>query len=152
MDTKTLPAFIADCHLGKLAKYLRLMGFDTLYFNSIDDNDLVEIADLQKRIILTRDKALNERDKAPTFYLKPIDNLEQLKVLQEHFSIKSYRLIGRCIVCNTQLQSVEKSEIEDRIPQKVKHYFREFEICPACSRIYWHGDHYKRMMNTVDAI
>ena len=108
MKIEIAPIFIADCHLGKLAKYLRVMGFDTLYFNTIDDNDLIELADKEKRIILTRDRALHEREKAPTFYLKPVENLEQLKILQEYFKIKSYKFISRCIICNTQLQSIEK--------------------------------------------
>ncbi|MCK4875306.1 MAG: Mut7-C RNAse domain-containing protein [Sulfurimonas sp.] len=152
MKIEIAPIFIADCHLGKLAKYLRVMGFDTLYFNTIDDNDLIELADKEKRIILTRDRALHEREKAPTFYLKPVENLEQLKILQEYFKIKSYKFISRCIICNTQLQSIEKNKVEDKIPKKVKLYFSEFEICPTCNRIYWHGDHYKRMMNTINSI
>ena len=152
MKKETPPIFIADCHLGKLAKYLRVMGFDTLYFNTIDDNDLIELANKENRIILTRDRAFHEREKAPTFYLKSINNLEQLQALQKQFCIKKYRLLSRCIICNTLLKSIEKSEVEDNIPQKVKLYFLEFEICSICSRIYWHGDHYKRMMNTIDAI
>ena len=152
MKIKTQPLFIADCHLGKLAKYLRLMGFDTLYFNTIDDNDLIELANSQKRIILTRDRALHERESAPTFYLESIDNLEQLQALNKEFFIKEYKLTSRCIICNTKLQNVEKSEIEARIPQKVKLYFSEFEICKTCDRIYWSGDHYKRMMRTLNSI
>lgn len=152
METKTPPLFIADCHLGKLAKYLRLMGFNTLYFNTIDDNDLIELATSEERIILTRDRALHERESAPTFYLESIDNLEQLQELQKKFSIKEYKLSSRCIVCNTKLHSIAKSEIVDRLPQKVKLYFSEFEICEMCNRIYWSGDHYKRMMRTVNAI
>ena len=152
MKRETPPIYIADCHLGKLAKYLRVMGFDILYFNTIDDNNLIELADKQERIILTRDRALHEREKAPTFYLKSINNLEQLQELQKQFSIKKYKLLSRCIICNTLLKSVEKSKVEDKIPQKVKLYFSEFEVCPTCNRIYWHGDHYKRMMNIIDAI
>ncbi|MEN8302764.1 MAG: Mut7-C RNAse domain-containing protein [Campylobacterota bacterium] len=152
MNTKTPPAFIADCHLGKLAKYLRVMGFDTLFFSTIDDNDLIELAKEQGRIILTRDRLLHERDKAPTFYLGSIDNLEQLQELQAEYSIKEYSLLSRCIVCNTRLQSIEKSKIEEKIPPKVKKYFTEFEICSKCERVYWRGDHYKRMMLTINAI
>ena len=152
MKIETKPKFIADCHLGKLAKYLRVMGFDTLYFNSIDDNDLIEIADREERIILTRDKELHERGNAPTFYLEPIDNLEQLRALHKHFFIKDFELRSRCIVCNVLLESVEKNSIEEKIPKKVKLYFSEFEICPTCKRIYWHGDHYKRMMKTINSI
>ena len=152
MNIKTPPRFIADCHLGKLAKYLRVMGFNTLFFSTIDDNDLIELAKEQGRIILTRDRLLHERKKAPTFYLESIDNLEQLQELQAEYGIKEYSLSSRCIVCNTRLQSIEKSKIEDQIPQKVKQYFSEFEICSKCERIYWKGDHYKRMMLTIDAI
>ena len=145
MKVKTPPMFIADCHLGKLAKYLRVMGFDTLYFNTIDDNDLIELANSQQRIILTRDKALDERENAPSFYLDSINNLEQLQALQEHFCIKSYNLTSRCTVCNTKLEAIAKNKIEERIPPKVKKYFSKFEICNRC-------DHYKRMLSTIDAI
>lgn len=144
--------FIADCHLGKLAKYLRAMGFDTLFFNTIDDNDLIELAKRDGRVILTRDRDLHKRESAPTFYLEPIDNLEQLKALEEHFSLKSYNLAGRCIVCNTQLNKIEKSKIEHMLPKKVKHMFSNYEICPTCKRIYWHGDHYNRMMSIIDSV
>ncbi|MEA2090911.1 MAG: Mut7-C RNAse domain-containing protein [Campylobacterota bacterium] len=152
MDIKTPPTFIADCHFGKLAKYLRVMGFDTLYFNFIDDNDLIALALKEGRIILTRDRILHERQNAPTFYLGSIDNLEQLQILQGEYNIKKYSLGSRCIICNTQLQSIEKSKIENRIPGRVKEYFSEFEICSTCERIYWHGDHYKRMISIIDAI
>jgi len=152
MNTKQPPAFIADCHLGKLAKYLRMMGFDTLYFSSIDDNDLIELAQSESRIILTRDRALHERKEAPTFYLQPIDNLEQLKVLQEHFQIKDYQLSSRCLICNTPLEKISKNKVQEKLPPKVKHYFNEFEICPTCKRIYWHGDHYRHMMSVINTI
>lgn len=152
MNTKTPPKYIADCHLGKLAKYLRVMGFDTLYFNSIDDNDLVSLAKNEGRIILTRDKALHERKEASTFYLESIENLQQLKELQEYFLIKSYVLRGRCIVCNTLLESIDKNDIKEEIPKKVKQHFSAFEICHTCDRIYWHGDHYRRMMKTIASI
>lgn len=152
MKNNTPPMFIADCHLGKLAKYLRMMGFDTLYFSTIDDNDLIDLACEQERLILTRDRDLHEREKAPTFYLTPTDNLEQLQALQDNFNIKSYKLKARCIVCNTQLDSIEKSQIIERIPEKVKAYFTEFDICSTCSRIYWKGGHFKRMQTVINAI
>ena len=152
MNIQTPPMFIADCHLGKLAKYLRVMGFDTLFFSTIDDNDLIELAKEHGRIILTRDRLLHERQNAPTFYLKSIDNLAQLQELQVEYKIKEYSLSSRCIVCNTPLKSIEKSKIEDKIPPKVKKYFSDFEICSECERVYWRGDHYKRMMLTIDAI
>ena len=152
MNIKIVPAFIADCHFGKLAKYLRIMGFDTLFFNTIDDNDLIEIARKEERTILTRDKVLHKREKAPTFYIESIETLEQLRILQGKYHIKAYSLCSRCVICNTPLESIEKSEIESRVPKKVKEHFSEFEVCTSCDRIYRHGDHYKRMMLTVSAI
>ncbi|ADN09286.1 Mut7-C RNAse domain-containing protein [Sulfurimonas autotrophica] len=152
MNTKQPPTFIADCHLGKLAKYLRIMGFDTLYFSSIDDNDLIALARAESRTILTRDRALHERKESPSFYLQPISNLAQLQALQNHFHLKKYQLTSRCLICNITLKKIEKAEIEDKLPPKVKYYFSEFETCPKCHRIYWHGDHYKRMMSIIHAI
>ena len=152
MKTESSPKFIADCHLGKLAKYLRFMGFDTLYFNTISDDDLIEIANNNERIILTRDKVLHERKNSPTFYLDSIENLKQLQQLNSKFNLKNYDLSARCTVCNTKLNVIEKNKIENRLPPKVKIYFNEFEICEKCNHIYWHGDHYRRMMLTIDAL
>ncbi|WP_373035693.1 Mut7-C RNAse domain-containing protein [Sulfurimonas sp.] len=147
-----MPKFIADCHLGKLSKYLRVMGFDTLFFSTIDDNDLIELAKEGGRIILTRDKVLHNRKDSPTFYLESVDNLEQLRALQREYNLKSYALVPRCVVCNSELNSIQKSKIEDRLPPRVKKYFSEFEICNICDRIYWQGDHYKRMLLTINKI
>ena len=144
--------FIADCHLGKLAKYLRMMGFDTLFFDSIDDDDLIELSEQEDRVILTRDKLLHEKKNSNTFYLDSIDNLEQLCELDKAFSIKNNRQQPRCTLCNVTLKEINKQEILDQVPSKVLKYFDFFEICPKCKRIYWHGSHYKRMMNKIEAI
>lgn len=140
------PAFIADCHLGKLAKYLRLIGLDTLYFPQIDDNVLIDLANAEKRVILTRDKALYERKRADCFYLESIQTEEQLREIIKTFKLKDKsRSFSRCIVCNEPLKGIDKKVIAQRLPPKVLKYFSHFEICKKCDRIYWHGDHYKRM-------
>lgn len=144
--------FIADCHLGKLAKYLRMMGFDTLFFNSIDDDDLVKLSAEEDRVILTRDKLLHERKTSNTFYLHSIEHLEQLRELNKAFLIKNKMQKPRCILCNVILAEIDKKEIADQLPKKVLKYFDFFETCPKCGRIYWHGSHYKRMMHTVESI
>ena len=139
--------FIADCHLGKLAKYLRLMGFDTLFFSHIEDNDLITIANEENRIILTRDRDLSQRKSAPVLFLEPTDTKAQLKTLIDYYELKEHPIpFSRCIVCNTQLQVIEKEKIIDSLPEKVKKNFDYFEYCPACDRIYWQGDHYKNMI------
>ncbi len=148
-----LPAFIADCHLGKLAKYLRFMRVDTLYFSQIGDNDLITLALEQNRIILTRDRALSRRKNIPVFFLESKELSQQLQTLTRHFHLNENTVSSsRCIICNTPLQIVEKGEIEQRLPKKVAHYFSYFEYCPHCDRIYWHGDHYRRMKKYLESV
>lgn len=142
-----IPKFIADCHLGKLAKYLRLMGVDTLYFPHIEDDALILMANDQNRIILTRDRSLSKRKNAPVFFLEPTDTKTQLITLIKYYKLKEHPApFSRCIVCNTTLQVIEKEKIIDSLPEKVKKYFDYFEYCPTCDRIYWRGDHYRHMM------
>lgn len=146
-DTNDAPKFIADCHLGKLAKYMRLIGLDTLFFPNIEDNDLIHIANEENRIILTRDHHLSQRKNTPVLFLEPTDTKAQLKTLIDYYDLKDHpALFRRCIVCNTPLQVIDKEKIIDSLPEKVKKYFEYFEYCPACDRIYWQGDHYRHMM------
>ena len=145
--------FIADCHLGKLAKYLRLMGVDTLFFPHIEDDDLIDLANEEKRIILTRDRSLSERKNAPVFFLVPTETKKQLKRLIEHYNIKEHPApFSRCIVCNTPLQVIEKEKILESLPKKVIKFFDYFEYCPKCDRIYWQGDHYRHMVEFLKQV
>jgi uncharacterized protein with PIN domain len=113
--------FIADCHLGKLAKYLRIMGLDTLFFPHIEDNKLITIANNENRIILTRDRELSQRKNAPVLFLEPTDTETQLKTLINCYKLKEHPApFSRCIVCNTPLQVIEKEKIIDRLPIKVQ--------------------------------
>lgn len=142
-----IPKFIADCHLGKLTKYMRLMGVDTLYFPHIEDDELILMANDQNRIILTRDRSLSKRKNAPVFFLEPTDTKTQLKTLIAYYKLKEHPApFSRCIVCNTTLQVIEKEKVIDSLPEKVIKYFDYFEYCPTCDRIYWRGDHYRHMM------
>jgi len=149
----TTPKFIADCHLGKLAKYLRLMGVDTLFFSHIDDDDLIDIAHEEDRIIITRDRLLSERKDIPVIFLEPTDTKIQLQFLIDHYELKEDTdHFTRCIVCNTPLQAIEKEKVIDSLPEKVKKHFNYFEYCTTCDRIYWQGDHYRHMMKFLEPI
>ena len=152
-ENNTIPSFIADCHLGKLAKYLRFIGLDTLYFPQIDDNDLIDLSNKEERVVLTRDRVLYERKKADCFLLKAVGMEEQLQEIIRAFHLQnSHAHASRCIVCNEPLQVVQKEDVMGKIPLKVSKYFSHFEICKKCDRIYWHGDHYKRMKASVEKI
>lgn len=148
-----VPAFIADCHLGKLTKYLRLLGLDTLYFPQIDDDVLIDLANAQNRIILTRDKGLYERKEADCLYLESIKTEEQLREIIRTFSLQDLQQsFSRCIVCNELLIPIDKQAVEDRLPPKVVKHFSDFEICKKCNRIYWQGDHYQRMKTFLESV
>lgn len=140
------PRFIADCHLGRLAKYLRFMGYDTLYFPHIEDRDLVALARKEARIVLTRDTAMVQRKNAPVFFLKPQDSAAQIRALSDAFGIRILDdAYHRCLVCNARLEAIGKTALKDTVPAAVKEHFDFFQQCPECGRVYWHGDHYQNM-------
>lgn len=148
---KTQPRFIADCHFGKLAKYLRLMGFDTLFFPQIDDNELIDLANKEGRIILTRDRELFQRQQAECTLVAAEKTEKQLQELNRIFDLeKCQRPFTLCIVCNEPLHNIAKEAILHRLPPKVIRYFSNFEICDKCNRIYWQGDHYKKMKASLE--
>lgn len=148
-----LPKFIADCHLGKLAKYLRVMGIDTLFFTHIEDDALIVIAGNENRTIITRDRTLSQRKNAPVFFLEPKETDAQLKTLIKHYGLKEHLApFRRCIVCNTPLKVIKKEHIVDRLPEKVIKHFDYFEYCPTCDKVYWQGNHYRHMMEFLEQV
>ncbi|WP_201333286.1 Mut7-C RNAse domain-containing protein [Nitratiruptor sp. YY09-18] len=142
--------FVADVHLAKLAKYLRLLGFDTLYFHSISDNALKKIAQEQNRIILTKDKELSLHPKA--YLVKSQDVAKQIKEILHYCNTRECHPWSRCLVDNTPLIAVQKSKVEHLLPPKVKKSFENFWQCPKCGRVYWHGSHYERMQKFIDEV
>ncbi len=143
--------FIADCHLGKVAKYLRIFGFDTLYFQSIDDNDIINIANQEDRIVLTSDKELYSRIKHKALYIIHGEFEEQLRAIFKHFDLyKQINPFSICIECNGKLEKVSKNEVIDSVDLKTQIFHDNFDRCTKCGRIYWEGDHFKSMKSFVD--
>lgn len=148
------PRFILDGHLGRLAAYLRMLGFDCLYENDYDDEQLAEIAGREQRILLSRDRRLLMRKSVADGYcLRSLDSLEQLTEVVKRFDL-AHRVIPfhRCLRCNHLLEPVRKEDVLDQLQPLTKKYFHEFHICPACGQIYWKGSHYERMEKLVDEI
>jgi uncharacterized protein with PIN domain len=139
--------FILDGHLGKLASNLRLLGFDTLYQNDIDDDKLAEISEAESRILLTRDRGLLKRSNVKFGYcIRAKSPKEQtIEVLRRYKLGDKIRLFARCSRCNGMLNPVSKSEICDRLEPKTQLYFDEFQICGGCAQIYWKGSHFKQL-------
>ena len=146
--------FILDNHLGRLARYLRLLGFDALYLNdTADDPELAQIAHAEGRILLTRDRGLLKRSLVTFGYcLRTKDSREQVTAVLHRYQL--YDQItpwSRCLRCNGQLQPVKKETIMHRLEPKTKLYFHEFRICRGCNQIYWKGSHYGKLESLITA-
>jgi len=146
--------FVLDVHLGKLARYLRLCGFDTCYQVDYDDQEIISLALSDKRIILTRDRNLLKNKKVTHgYWLRSQNPGEQLKEVFRRFDLKNQvYLFKRCLECNTILIEVPKKDILSRLLPKTRQYYRKFKTCPVCERIYWSGSHYKRMKGYVEGL
>jgi len=150
------PRFIADVMLGSLARWLRVLGFDTLYNNRLDDEELIEVALRDGRIALTRDRRLTERRViAARAILIDSDVLsDQLRQVLDRVgfrmeSVPSPALFGRCIECNSPLEAVDRGSVALEVPPYVYSTQQEFKKCPSCGRIYWGGTHRQRMLEKL---
>ncbi len=144
--------FFADEMLGKLARWLRMAGFDVLYQNKTEDNDLIEIAGREDRIILTRDTHLIKRIKGKEFLFISHDDLEdQAQEVFNNFPglLKEKNPLSRCAECNTELQTVEKETIKDKVWPYVYQTQESFTTCPTCHRIYWKATHVKKIEEKI---
>jgi len=143
--------FIADVHLGKLTRYLRLFGYDTFYRTDLDDNEIIELAESDKRVILTRDKEMLKSKKVTHgFWIRSQDPRIQLEEVFRRLDIKKPKaLFTRCMECNGLLREIEKKEILDRLLPMTRRYYRRFKICDDCKRIYWNGSHYRNMKREI---
>jgi uncharacterized protein len=139
--------FIADVHLGKLAKYLRLCGFDTFYKDNLDDNEIIELSVSTNRAILTRDKEMLKNNKIThAYWIRSQYPRLQLKEVLLRFDLKKpIALFTRCMECNGLLREIPKKDILDSLLPMTKRYYRKFKICSDCNHIYWNGSHYRNM-------
>lgn len=143
------PKFILDVHLGRLASYMRMLGFDTLYSSSYEDNEIVSIALSEKRTILTRDLGILKRnDVTHGHWVRNTHTAHQLIEILDRFDLRnSIAAFTRCLVCNHLLQPVDKSVVAAQLPEKSAELYSGFSKCPSCGRIYWKGSHYENMRN-----
>jgi uncharacterized protein with PIN domain len=145
------PKFILDVHLGKLARYLRLLGFDTLYRNDLQDAEIVRLAKQQHRIILTRDIGLL-KNKSITrgYWLRATQPKQQIKEILLRFDLsKKAKPFSRCLECNGKIKLISKQLAEKILPMKTHKYYKKFYRCNTCKRIYWEGSHYKKLQILV---
>jgi uncharacterized protein with PIN domain len=138
------PRFVADVMLGSLAKWLRIMGFDTLYFRVIDDNELVKVAKQQGRMLLTRDIGICISKKTgQCLFIRSQDTMEQIREVLKALGTQPDKIISpqRCASCNGELLPVERNAVFGEVPEYVFWNARSFLKCGDCGKVYWEGSH-----------
>jgi len=143
--------FIVDAHLGKLAKNLRIMGFDTLYRNNYADNQIRLIGRLQERIILTKDKGLlMAKNVARGYYVRSVKAKEQTTEVVRKFDLYSKTdSLSRCLICNHKLVEISAAAIPGEILLNLAKGFDFFYKCRHCHKFFWKGLHYKNMAESI---
>ena len=146
------PGFVIDNHLGQLARNLRLLGFDCLYSNTMDDQGLAAISSEQDRVLLTRDRRLLMRKQVTYGYCPlSLDPEKQLLDVVQRYQLRPHiRPWRRCLRCNGILEQVKKAAVIDRLEPKTKKYYHHFQICQDCEQIYWKGSHYPPLDQLVN--
>lgn len=145
------PRFVLDVHLGKLARYLRLMGFDTVYRSDYDDAAIIALSSAERRIILTRDRGLLKRSVVTHgHWVRATDPRVQLREIVRAFDLAgASRPFTRCMLCNGALDKVTKDDVVERLPPLVREHFNAFARCRECGQVYWQGSHYGRLCQLI---
>jgi len=146
--------FLADAHLGGLARLLRLAGFDTLYENGLADAQIEARAREDGRIVLTRDRELlKRRGITHGCFVRALRPREQMREVIDRLDLsRSLRPFSRCLACNAPLAPIDKDAVRDRLPPNVRESHERFTACTGCGRIYWEGSHWRRMRAIVDGL
>jgi uncharacterized protein with PIN domain len=148
------PRFVADVHLARLARHLRLLGFDTVWDESLDDPALVECSVEQHRFLLTRDLGLLMRRRLRDgSYVRSIHPRDQLVEVLGRFALRdSIRPFTRCLACNGVIEVVTDSAVRERVPESVRSRHDRLTTCSDCGRVYWPGTHHERMTRLVEEV
>jgi len=147
---------LCDQMLGTLAKWLRILGFDTFYANAdMSDEELLNIAKVENRAVFTRDKELIKKGKKKNLDFIAIITTDldlQLNQALNHINIDKKSILSRCILCNALLDVIKKNKVQGKIPIKVFENNEKFWFCSKCNKFYWKGSHYKEMINKIEKI
>ena len=146
--------FVADGHLGKLTRNLRLLGFDVAYGARTDDRELLDIMARENRALLTRDRRLLMHSIVRHGYYPRSQNADQqtVEVLRRFDLVKMIAPFTRCLRCNAGLQDAAKADVIEQLEPLTKKYYDEFRRCPACKQIYWSGSHFAKMQKCIEDI
>ena len=148
------PCFIADAHLGGLARLLRMLGFDTLYENAYTDRQILEIAGRERRVVLTRDQELLKcREVLRGCFVRALKPEAQLKEVVARYALARHaRPFTLCLHCNFRLAPAARSAVAKDVPEPIAGRYTEFMSCAGCRRVYWQGSHWERMREMLGGI
>jgi hypothetical protein len=147
--------FAVDAMLGNLARKLRILGFDTKYFSSIEDKKLIELAKDENRVIITKDEGLAksaEKTNISIVLVRGDEEINQIIQIATRVGLSDFVIdtsSSRCVSCNGRLESIEKSRVVDKVPAGVFELQAQFWICVDCKKIYWAGTHFKKLQEFV---
>lgn len=146
--------FILTKELGRLVKWLRILGFDTIYFTAKNISSLIITALREDRIILTRNLRFNSAVGTKMLQIKDDSVVGQLKQVIQELGLKlaEKNLFTRCIICNSELKTTAKEKVEGRVPEYIFKTQEEFSWCPTCDKIYWSGTHWGNVKDTLKEI
>lgn len=151
--THSQPRFLLDENLNRLAKWLRLLGYDAAVYKAISRQKQIHLANKEFRILLTRDKktAKSKLD-FHRIYIKSDDHIKQLKEIRNILQLDEDLTFSRCLECNKVLFEIRKAKIRDLVPPFIFDSFNEFKLCRRCGKIFWKGSHYKAMQQKLTEI
>lgn len=149
------PRFLLDGMLGKLARWLRLFGFDSKYRRALSDEDLIDLVLVEGRVLLTRDFDLYRRAKRrdiETLLIEGRSEAEKLAEVAMHFGVELEVDPGesRCPRCNALLRRVEKEAVRGKVPLRTYEVYEEFWVCEGCGQVYWRGTHWRNINRVME--
>jgi uncharacterized protein with PIN domain len=148
------PKFILDTHLGKLANYLRMMGFDTLYRNDYDDDELAQVSHDETRIVLSRDFGVLKRGIVTYgYFVRNTDPTKQLVEISQRYGLaQQLEPFSYCMRCNGRVVTVSKQDVINHLPEDTAAYYEEFQQCQSCQQVYWKGSHHEKMERLLNLV
>lgn len=154
LQVRDIRKFVADGHLGKLVRDLRLLGIDVVYDRDAEDRQLVKTSSAQDRALLTRDRRLLMHAAVRHgYYLRSQNSLEQTVEVLRRFDLASVLTpFSRCLLCNVLLESTEKEKIIGQLEPLTKIYYHQFRRCPGCGQVYWSGSHFEKLQERIREI
>lgn len=150
-----MPRFLADGMLGRITRWLRMLGCEVKYSNEASDDRLLELAETEGRVLLTRDLELFRRAKTrglDAYYIEGTTTPETIAEVANRYKIRLEvdTSISRCPTCGSPIRQVEKAEVQDRVPKGTFKQYSEFWICTSCGKVYWRGSHWNRINETLE--